>query len=48
MSQVVFCIQPSVRAAYRAQEANVGTSIVSVYNKLNGLGNTYLLGTGAL
>jgi IS4 transposase len=37
MSQVVFCIQPSVRAAYRAQEADVGTSIISVYNKLNGL-----------
>ena len=37
MSQVVFCLQPSVRAAYLAQEADVGTSIVSVYNKLNGL-----------
>ena len=37
MSQVVFCMQPSVRAAYRAQDADVGTSIVSVYNKLNGL-----------
>jgi hypothetical protein len=37
MSQVVFCVQPSVRAAYRAQEAAVGTSIISVYNKLNGL-----------
>jgi Transposase DDE domain len=37
MSQVVFCVQPSVRAAYLAQEAAVGTSIVSVYNKLNGL-----------
>ena len=37
MSQVVFCVQPSVRAAYLAQEADVGTSIVSVYNKLNGL-----------
>jgi hypothetical protein len=37
MSQVVFCVQPSVRAAYRAHEANVGTSIISVYNKLNGL-----------
>jgi len=37
MSQVVFCVQPSVRAAYRAQEADVGTSIISVYNKLNGL-----------
>lgn len=37
MSQVVFCVQPSVRAAYLAREADVGTSIVSVYNKLNGL-----------
>jgi hypothetical protein len=37
MSQVVFRVQPSVRAAYLAQEAEVGTSIVSVYNKLNGL-----------
>lgn len=37
MSQVVFCVQPSVRAAYRAQAADVGTSIVSVYNKLHGL-----------
>ena len=36
-SQVVFCVQPSVCAAYLAQEADVGTSIVSVYNKLNGL-----------
>ena len=37
MSQVVFCVQPSMRAAYLAREADVGTSIVSVYNKLNGL-----------
>lgn len=37
MSQVVFCVQPSVRAAYRAQHDDVGTSVVSVYNKLNGL-----------
>ena len=37
MSQVVFCVQPSVRAAFLAHEADVGTSIVSVYNKLNGL-----------
>ena len=37
MSQVVFRVQPSVRAAYLAHEADVGTSIVSVYNKLNGL-----------
>ncbi|MGH7926374.1 MAG: transposase [Candidatus Binatia bacterium] len=37
MSQVVFRVQPSVRSAYLAQEADVGTTIVSVYNKLNGL-----------
>ena len=37
MSQVVFCLQPSVRAAYRAHEADVGASIVSVYNKLKGV-----------
>jgi hypothetical protein len=37
MSQVVFCVQPSVRAAYLAHEADVGTSLVSVYNKLSGL-----------
>ncbi len=37
MHQVVFCVQPSVRAAYQAREADVGTSLVSVYNKLNGL-----------
>jgi hypothetical protein len=34
MSQVVFRLQPSVHAAYRAHEAQVGTSVVSVYNKL--------------
>jgi hypothetical protein len=37
MSQVVFRVQPSVRAASLAHEADVGASIVSVYNKLNGL-----------
>lgn len=37
MSQVVFRMQPSVHAAYQAKKAEVGTSIVSVYNKLNGL-----------
>jgi hypothetical protein len=37
MSQVVFRVKPSVRAAYLAQEEEVGTTIVSVYNKLNGL-----------
>src|SRR3989442_2893891 len=37
MNQVVFCVQPSVRAAYRAQQDEVGTSLVSVYSTLNGL-----------
>ena len=37
MNQVVFCVQPSVRAAYQAHHNDVGTSSVSVYNKLNGL-----------
>jgi hypothetical protein len=37
LSQVVFRIQPSVHAAYRKQEDTVGTSLVSIYNKLNGL-----------
>src|SRR3989475_3712653 len=37
MNQVVFCVQPSVRAAYQAHQDDVGTSLVSVYNKLNGL-----------
>ena len=35
MSHVVFRLQPSVHAAYRAHEAQVGTSVVSVYNKLH-------------
>jgi hypothetical protein len=37
MNQVVFCVQPSVRAAYQAQQDDVATSLVSVYNKLNNL-----------
>ena len=37
MNQVVFCIQPSVRAAYQAHQNDVGASLVSVYNKLNNL-----------
>jgi len=37
MNQVVFCVQPSVRAAYQAQQDDVGASLVSVYNKLNNL-----------
>jgi hypothetical protein len=35
--EAVFCVQPSVRAAYQAHQHDVGTSLVSVYNKLNGL-----------
>jgi hypothetical protein len=37
MSHVVFRLKPSVHAAYREKQAEVGTSVVSVYNKLNGL-----------
>jgi uncharacterized protein (DUF885 family) len=37
LSQVVFRLQPSVHAAYRKHEDTVGTSLVSVYNKLNGV-----------
>jgi IS4 transposase len=37
LSQVVFRIKPSVRAAYRDHEAEVGASLISVYNKLNGV-----------
>jgi hypothetical protein len=37
LSQVVFRVQPSVRAAYRAQQDDVATSVVSVYNKLKGI-----------
>jgi len=37
LSQVVFRIKPSVRAAYRDQEEQVGASIISLYNKLNGV-----------
>lgn len=37
MRHVVFRLQPSVHAAYRAQEAQVGTSVVSVSNTLQAL-----------
>src|SRR5215468_5308850 len=37
LSQVVLRIKPSVRAAYREQEDEVGASLISVYNKLNGV-----------
>jgi hypothetical protein len=35
MNPVVFGMQPSVRTAYQAQQADVGASLVSVYNKLH-------------
>lgn len=37
MSQVVLRQQPSVHAAYRAAAGEIGVSVASVYNKLNGL-----------
>lgn len=37
LSQVVFRIKPSVRAAYQEQAETVGASLISVYNKLNGV-----------
>src|SRR5712691_6416744 len=37
LSQVVFRIKPSVRAAYRDQADKVGASLISLYNKLNGI-----------
>ena len=37
MNHVVFCVQPSVRAAYQAQHDDVATSLVSVSNTLNHL-----------
>lgn len=37
MTQAVFCVPPSVRTAYQAQQDDVGASLVSVYNKLTNL-----------
>lgn len=37
LSQVVFRLQPSGHAAYRKHADTVGTALLSVYNKLNGL-----------
>jgi DDE family transposase len=37
LSQVVFRIKPSVRAAYRDHEDQVRASLISLYNKLNGV-----------
>jgi len=37
MSQVVRGSYPSVNAAYQASKEDIGVSITSVYNKLNGI-----------
>ncbi len=37
MSQVVLGVQPSVGATYQGLDYNVGVSLTSVYNKLNGI-----------
>ena len=37
LSQVVFRIKPLVRAAYQEHAETVGASLISVYNKLNGV-----------
>ena len=37
MTQVVLRESPSVHAAYRARVGEIGVSVTSVYNKLNGL-----------
>jgi hypothetical protein len=36
-SQVVLGSRPSIHAAYQASDGNIGVSITSVYNKLNGI-----------
>jgi len=38
LSQVVFRIKPSVRAAYQEHAETLGASLISIYNKLNGVG----------
>ena len=37
MGQVVFKVFPAINAAYKIKKDNLGVSITSVYNKLNGL-----------
>lgn len=37
MSQVVFCIKPSIHAAYQGRKQAVGASTVAVYAKLQGI-----------
>jgi hypothetical protein len=39
MQLVVFKTFPTVNAAYKVKSAQIGVSITSVYNKLNGLGS---------
>ena len=40
MHQVVFCIKPSLHAAYQGRKGGVGASIVAVYDKLQGIETT--------
>jgi len=42
MNRVVFCVQPSVRAAYQAQQDDVGASLVSVSKAISGKDLTML------
>lgn len=44
MSLVVFKSFASINGAYQAQKANIGVSITSVYNKLNGMETDVLTG----
>ena len=37
MNEVVFCIKPSIDAAYQGRQGQVGTSVRAVYNKLQGI-----------
>lgn len=41
MSAVVFAMKPSVHAAYQGREAEVGASVVSVYNKLKNISGLF-------
>jgi len=40
MNQVVFCIKPSLHAAYQGRKVRVDASIVAVYDKLQGIETT--------
>lgn len=37
MSEVVFCIKPSLHAAYQGRRGEMGTSVTAVYDKLQGI-----------